>query len=71
MNGEDKTCEAGHCKCNCGHHKVVPGMISLIAIVFLLGAFDVMSAEMVGILWPIFLLIAGLTKMSRNMCKCC
>ena len=57
--------------CPCPHHKVVPAMITLIALAFLLKALGVMTSESVAILWPLFLLIAGLTKLSSGMCKCC
>ncbi len=67
MNGK---CE-GHCGCNCGHHKIVPGAIALIAITFLLGDFNVLSPSTVAVIWPILLLIAAGTKMNRGMCKCC
>ena len=64
-------CEGGHCKCNCMHHKIVPGAIALIAVTFLLGDFGVFSASTVALIWPILLLIAAGTKMNRGMCKCC
>lgn len=64
------TCK-GHCDCNCMHHKIVPGMISLIAVTFLLGALGILTSSTVALVWPILLLVAGLTKMNRNMCKCC
>ena len=57
--------------CKCPHHKVVPLLILVIAIVFLLGAFDVFSAHLVGILWPIALGIIGIMKLTSGACKCC
>lgn len=72
------TCETPndkHCsrcgKCKCPHHKVVPGMVALIAIVFLLGAFDVVSARFVQVAWPVLLLIAAGTKTFERKCTCC
>ncbi len=58
-------------KCPCPHHKVVPGMITLIALVFLLKGLGAMTHATVDILWPLFLLIAGVTKLTSGMCKCC
>lgn len=57
--------------CRCPHHKVVPGLIALIGLVFLLQALEVLSSELVGYIWPTALLIIGLMKMSYHRCKCC
>jgi hypothetical protein len=43
--------------------------IFLIGLTFLLGAVDVLSAKVVSITWPIFLMLGGLKKSIR--CKCC
>jgi hypothetical protein len=59
--------------CKCSHHKVVPVCIALIGLVFLLGALNILSPMMVAILWPVLVIVAGLTKLSgkMGMCKCC
>lgn len=57
--------------CRCPHHKVVPGLIVLIAVAFLLKAYGVLSAGTVDIAWPVLLGLIGLMKMSKGMCKCC
>ena len=57
--------------CKCPHHKVVPGLIVLIAVAFLLKAYGVLSAGSVDVVWPIFLGLIGLMKLSKGMCKCC
>jgi hypothetical protein len=53
------------------HHKVVPAMIVLIALTFLLNAFNVLDARTTSIVWPVLLLIAGGTKFNEGACKCC
>jgi hypothetical protein len=45
--------------------------IALIGLTFLLGALDVLSARLVGILWPFLVLVAGIQIVFRNKCKCC
>lgn len=57
--------------CRCPHHKMVPLFITLLGLVFLLGNVGVLSGGFVGIAWPILLLLIGLQKLSRGMCKCC
>lgn len=69
--GESACVCKGHGSCKCMHHKVVPAMISLIGLVLLLGALNIVAEGTVAVLWPIFLLVAGLTKLSKGACKCC
>ncbi len=57
--------------CKCNHHKVVPMMVFLIGLVLLLGALNILSSNLVSILWPAFLTIAGFMKMMEGKCKCC
>ena len=57
--------------CKCPHHAMVPIFIILIALVFLLQAFDVVSDQFVAISWPILLGLIGLQKLCAKMCKCC
>ncbi len=62
--------KCGHCGCFC--HKLIGLMAILIGIVFLLGTFEVVSAKVVGIVWPICLIIAGArASVMKGMCKCC
>ena len=56
--------------CKCPHHKIVPLLVVILGIVFLLGAMDVLSPEVVGIVWPIVLIVGGLMKMMSGSCKC-
>ena len=57
--------------CSCPHHKAVPILIVLFALVFLLGALNILSAQVVAIAWPIIVGLAGLAKLSEGGCKCC
>ncbi|TSA44508.1 hypothetical protein D4R51_03700 [bacterium] len=58
-------------KCGCSHHKVVPILMVLFAILFLLGDAGVLGADIVNAGWPIIVGVAGLTQIFSNSCKCC
>jgi len=58
---------ASKCKC----HKVIPLIVVLIGVTFLLGNLGYVSAQTVGIVWPILLIVLGMKKMCVGMCKCC
>lgn len=57
--------------CGCPHHKVIPGLIVLTAIIILLGNFSVLSERVVNIAWPVILGLIGLQMMGENRCGCC
>jgi len=57
--------------CKCPHHKVVPGLITLIGVLFLLNALGSLSDQSLHVWWPIALIAIGLMKMFKNACKCC
>lgn len=61
--------EGNVCKCN--HHKFVPLLIVLIGLSFLLQALQILTSDLVAILWPILLILAGLAKLSGRKCECC
>ncbi len=52
--------------CRCGHHKMFGWLVVLFGLTFLLGAFNVLSAYVVGMIWPVLVIIAG----CGMMCKC-
>jgi hypothetical protein len=56
--------------CGCMHHKMVPGAILLIALLFLLKALGVVGAGTVDLAWPILLGLAALMKLMSGKCKC-
>ncbi len=57
--------------CKCPHHKVIPGMITLIGLAFLLQGMNLLKPEIVNIAWPILVIIGGLTKLNEGKCTCC
>lgn len=57
--------------CKCPHHKVFPILIVLFGLTFLLGALGVLTEGAVSIIWPLIVIIAGLKKLGKGMCKCC
>ena len=63
--------ETSEKKCGCPCHKMSGIFIVLIGVAFLLGNLGVISAHAVGIAWPVLLILAGLKKTFRGMCKCC
>lgn len=68
---EEQNMEMGGGRCKCIHHNVTGICVALIGLLFLLGALDVVGSRLVELGWPILLLVAGLTKVSGRMCKCC
>lgn len=62
----------GCCKsCSCVHHLMVPILVVVLGLVFLLGNLNVLSASTVGWLWPLVVIIGGLTAICGGKCKCC
>lgn len=57
--------------CGCPHHKMVPLIIFVVGLLFFLNAVDVVTTNALNILWPIAVMIGGLTKMMGHKCKCC
>ncbi len=59
--------------CKCPHHKVMPILVILFGLTFLLGAWDVLNENTVGIVWPVLVILAGAMKLGERsgMCKCC
>ena len=55
--------------CTCGHHKVIPILVVLFGLTFLLGDWNVFSVGTVNIIWPVLVILAGLSKMKH--CGCC
>jgi len=69
-----KCCEGGNCgsnNCGCSHHKVVPGLVVLLGLLFLGGTLGWVSSYTVDVGWPIIVILAGLMKIRSNRCKCC
>lgn len=57
--------------CGCVHHKFVPVLIILFALVFLLKALDMLEEKVVSIAWPVILGVGGFLKLTGKGCKCC
>ena len=57
--------------CKCPHHKMVPMMIFVVGLLFFLNTVNVITTGALNTLWPIAVMIAGLTKMMGSSCKCC
>lgn len=57
--------------CKCPHHKMGPLFLTLIGLVFLLQALEVVTATFTATAWPVLLMLIGLQKMMGGMCTCC
>jgi hypothetical protein len=53
------------------HHKLPMIMVLLVGVVFLAKAYGWVSASVVDIAWPIFVIVGALTKLMGSKCKCC
>ncbi len=71
MGTESDSCSSSPCGCACPCHKSVGVLIILFGLTFLLGAFDIISARMVSLIWPTLIVLVGLKKTMTGMCKCC
>lgn len=59
----------GNKMCSCPHHKVVPICITLIGLVIFAAQMNWLAAGIAGAIWPVLLVVIGLTKMMK--CGCC
>jgi hypothetical protein len=53
------------------HHKMVPLFIVLIGLTFLLEALGIVGVAFTSIVWPVLLILIGVMKLLKGMCKCC
>jgi hypothetical protein len=68
----DDSCTHRSHSCGCTCHKMNGIFVALIGLAFLLGALDVVSQHVVGIAWPVVLILLGLqNSLGRGRCKCC
>ena len=68
----DKSDQNHGSRCKCPHHKLNGILIALIGLAFLLAHLDVIPMHVVGMIWPVLLILIGLKKsFGRGMCKCC
>ena len=66
MEGNQNVC------CKCPHHKAKSILVILFGLTFLLGTWDVLSADTVSVTWPILVILGGVFKMcEESICKCC
>ncbi|MBX4210890.1 DUF5668 domain-containing protein [Candidatus Parcubacteria bacterium] len=57
--------------CRCPHHKVVPLLIAFTGLMFLLKELGTVTMHTFNIVWPIALIVVGLTKaFQHSMCDC-
>ena len=57
--------------CNCPHHKMIPLFIFVFGLLFFLNAINVLTGAALTMLWPIVVMLAGLTKLFSSKCGCC
>ena len=57
--------------CGCKHHKVVPLLITLFGLAFLLEAMGWIRYDFFNLLWPVLIILGGLTMLFGSRCGCC
>ncbi len=58
-------------KCCCPCHKMIGIFVILFGLTFLLKNLGVISDHTAAIAWPVIIILAGLKRMAKSMCKCC
>ena len=61
--------KSGMCGCMC--HKMLPLLVVVFGLVFVLGNLQILTPVRVMEIWPILVIVAGLTKMMGRKCTCC
>lgn len=56
-------------KCGCFCHRAGGLIVLLIGLDFLLGNLDVLGPRIVGIIWPVLIILLGLKGLGK--CRCC
>ena len=60
----------GNCStCGCPCHRTIGTLIALFGLTFLLGHLNIMSADMVRIIWPTLIILGGLKKTFKGTPK--
>lgn len=57
--------------CSCFHHSAISWLVVLFGLNFLFGQLGWFSSETVAWVWPILLVVGGLTKIFGKNRKCC
>ena len=58
--------------CKCPHHKTMPVLIVIFALLFLLHALGwFITDHILAVTWPIVVGLAGIFRMSERKCTCC
>ncbi len=57
--------------CGCMHHKMIPVLVVIFGFLFLGQYYGWFVAETVAMVWPVLVILGGLTKLFSGMCKCC
>lgn len=74
--GKDGMCCGGSCGgcgsgCNCMHHKMIPILVVVFGALFLGQYYGMVMPNVVAMVWPVLVILAGLTKLFKGICKCC
>jgi hypothetical protein len=57
-------------RCSCPHHFIIPFLVFVIGVVLLLNNLGYLSSQMVNIIWPSFIALAGVQLMISRRCAC-
>ncbi len=58
-------------KCGCVHHKIVPALLVVFGSLFLLNNYGALADSTLMVMWPLVVIIAGVSKMFSGACSCC
>ncbi len=59
----------GSCGCMC--HKMLSVLVILFGLVFFLDAMAMIPHATAHMIWPLIIIVAGVTKYFKGSCKCC
>ena len=58
-------------KCGCPCHRMAGLLIVLLGLLFLLNTLGMVSSHIVNVVWPVLVILIGVKKMTKGLCKCC
>ena len=70
MNDDKSNCGHGS-KCGCPCHSAMGVFVILFGLTFLLQNLNVISESTAHVVWPSIIILAGLKKTFKGLCKCC
>ena len=57
--------------CPCPHHAMLPIFVVAFGLTFLLRGLGVLEPSTASVIWPVIVMVAGVTKFGSRFCTCC